>query len=70
MNPKEKSVMEMTMKASFSRAADIIDGITEQDVLDMQAHLLATGSTVANVSKVDRAMLAATHFRAIAEGKA
>jgi hypothetical protein len=65
--PSEQMVMEQTLKASFLRAADIIDRITEQDVIDAQLVLHREGiSKFEDLWRVDRAMLAAAHFRAIA----
>lgn len=65
----EDQAMRMTMKASFLRAADIIDRITANDVLNAQAHLLATGTSLEKAARLDRAHLAAAHFRAIAAGE-
>jgi len=69
LSPDEELVMRMTSKAAFLRAADIIDGITQDDVLNMQARLLATGSSLDAVAGIDRATLAAAHFRACANGE-
>jgi len=64
----EKQAINMTYKATMLRAAEIIERITPDDVLEAQAVLLASGSTLEQVAKIDRAMLAATHLRACAEG--
>lgn len=66
----EKSIMEMTFKASFLRAAAIIDKITQDDVLEMQAKLLAEGAALEQVSRIDRAHLAVAHLKACADGSA
>lgn len=65
----EEATMKATFKATMLRAARIVERITEDDVLEAQAQLLATGSTLEQVARIDRAMLAATHLRACAEGK-
>lgn len=64
----EEEVMKMTFKASMLRAADIIDRITPDDVLTAQAQLLREGNGLVKVARLDRAMLAAAHLRAYAEG--
>ncbi len=46
------------------RCADIISRITEADVLEAQAVLLASGVSLDKVAKIDRAMLAEKHIRA------
>lgn len=66
----EETVMRATFKATMLRAADIIDRITDADVLEMQARGLAEGMTLEQVGRIDRAVLAAAHFRAIVENKA
>lgn len=63
MTAENKRIMEMTTKAALLRAADIIDKITADDVLDMQAKLLAEGVSLENVAKLDRAMVASAHLR-------
>lgn len=70
LNADEEQAMRMTFKATMIRAADIIDRITSDDVLEYQAMLLASGSTLEQVAKVDRALVASCHLRACAEGKA
>lgn len=67
LSPAEEAMMKMTFEVSMRRAADIIDHITEMDVLDMQRELLRTGSPMSKVCRMDRAMLAAAHLRACAE---
>ncbi len=65
----EENVMRMTFTTTMLRAAQIIEKITEGDVLDMQAMLLSEGASLEKVARVDRAMVAAAHLRACAEGK-
>lgn len=67
---EEKAACRATFKATMLRAAEIIERITADDVLLAQAEVLATGSTLEQVAKIDRAMLAATHLRACANGTA
>lgn len=62
----EKKVMHMTVKSTLLRAADIIEHITDGDVLDMQAKMLRQGVSLTKVAKLDRAMIAAAHLRAVA----
>lgn len=69
LTESEQWTMDATLKASFTRAADIIDHITQSDVLEAQAALLATGTSLEKVARLDRAHLAAAHFRAIAAGE-
>ena len=70
LNLAEEEVMKYTFKATMLRAADIIDKITESDVLEQQAMGLRTGMSLHQVSRIDRAMVAAAHLRMCAEGKA
>jgi hypothetical protein len=61
---------EVVMKTTFMlRCADIIDHMTDDDVLAKQLDLLREGMTLAQVSRLDRAMLASAWFRLCAEGK-
>lgn len=69
LSPSEQNIMRITFNTVMLRAADIIDGITENDVVDAQAQMLAEGKTLEQVSRIDRAMLAACHLRACAKGK-
>ena len=66
----EDAIMRTTFKACFLRAASIVDKITADDVLDMQARLLAEGATLEQVARIDRATLAVVHLKACAEGTA
>jgi hypothetical protein len=66
LSSEERYVMRITFKVAMIRAAEIVESITAGDVLDMQARLLAKGISLENVAKLDRAMLGATHLRAIA----
>ena len=43
-------------------------GANLKGVEEAQIELLSTGSTVENVTKIDRAMLASNHLRALAMG--
>lgn len=70
LSSDEEITMKATSKATMLRAADIIDKITADDVLEMQARLLREGSTLEKVAKVDRAMVAAAYLRLCAQGKA
>jgi hypothetical protein len=65
----EVSVMNATFKATMLRAAAIVEGITDDDVLEAQRQLLGEGVAPDKVTKVDRAHIAASHLRASAEGK-
>ncbi len=70
LSPNENVTMRATFKATMLRAADIIDKITEDDVLEQQARGLREGMTLQQVSKIDRAMLASAYLRLCAAGKA
>lgn len=61
--------MREMVKATLLRAADIIDRITDSDVLEQQALLLASGCSLEQVSKLDRARIASAHLRLCASGK-
>lgn len=65
----EELTMKATFKATMLRAADIIDRITADDVLAQQAEGLRQGMTLAEVSRIDRAMVAAAHLRLCAAVK-
>lgn len=69
LSADEDLVMQATFKAAFLRAADIVDKITADDVLAMQAALLADGATLEQVARIDRATLAVAHLRACAQGE-
>lgn len=58
--------MQATLRAAMKRAADIIDGISEDDVLVAQQMMLSEGVSLAAVTKIDRALLASCHLRACA----
>lgn len=60
---EENSVMRATFKLAMLRAADIIDKITEDDVLEQQARGLREGMKLEQVAKMDRAMIASTYLR-------
>jgi hypothetical protein len=66
LNADEENVMKMTLKSAMLRAAEIVERITESDVVDAQEQMLSEGVSLEKVAKVDRAMLAAAHLRAIA----
>lgn len=55
------------IKATLLRAADIIGKITQDDVTELQALLLAHGNTLEQVARVDRAMVAVARLRAMAK---
>lgn len=63
LSTAEELVMKQTFKAALLRAANIIDEITDDDVLAAQVTLVREGVSLINVSKVDRAMLASAHLR-------
>ena len=69
LSDNEEIVMKATFKATMLRCADIIDHMTDDDVLAKQLDLLREGMTLAQVSRLDRAMLASAWFRLCAEGK-
>jgi hypothetical protein len=70
LSAAEEAIMRQTFRATMLRAAEIIERITQDDVLEAQAQVLAAGVALEKVAKVDRALLAATHLRACADGKA
>jgi len=70
LSPGEEEVMKMTFKAAMLRAADIVDHITANDVLEAQAQMLRDGVPLSKVHRLDRAMIASAHLRLCAEGKA
>lgn len=65
----ERAIYNATLKASFLRAAAIIDKITQADVEHAQVEMVSRGASLLQASKVDRALLASTHLRAIANGE-
>jgi len=67
LSDEEEAVMKTTFKATMLRAADIIEKITQKDVLDKQAELLRGGMTLERVARLDRAMVAAAYLRLLAE---
>jgi hypothetical protein len=70
LSPEENAIMRATFRATMLRAADIIDKITQDDVLEQQARGLREGMTLQQVSKMDRAMIASAYLRLCAAGKA
>lgn len=68
LSPDEEMVMRATFKAAMLRAADIIENITEDDVLTLQAQMLRDGVKLDVVARIDRAMVACAHLRACAAG--
>ena len=66
----EERVLRHTFKAAMLRAAVIVENISTNDVLDMQAALLTTGTPLQDVARIDRAMVAVAHLRACAENGA
>lgn len=66
--PEQKQIRALTTKLTLERAAEIIDKITLDDVVTSQAQLLQMGNTLTEVSKLDRALIASAHFRALAKG--
>ena len=69
LSDNEEIVMKATFKATMLRCADIIDHMTNDDVLAKQLDLLREGVTLTQISRLDRAMLAAAWFRLCADGK-
>jgi hypothetical protein len=66
----EKQIKEITKictRQCMIRAADIIDHLTEDDVLSHQAALLGSGVPLEKMARVDRALVASCMFRAMAE---
>jgi hypothetical protein len=70
LTPAENSIMKATARAAMLRAAEIIDKITEDDVLEQQARGLREGMNLEQVAKIDRAMVASAYLRVCAERKA
>jgi hypothetical protein len=70
LSPDDNMVMRATFKATMLRAADIIDKISEDDVLQAQTRGLSEGMTLQQVSRIDRAMVASAYLRLCASGKA
>lgn len=66
LSPAEEAVMKHAFAVTMKRAAEILDAITEDDVLGAQRVLLTEGMTLVQVAKLDRAMLGAAHLRACA----
>ena len=64
----EQLVLEATY-AAFRRAAWVIERITESDVDEMRVRCLRNGSTLEQVSRIDRATIAAAYLRECADGK-
>lgn len=70
LSADEEMVMKQSFKAPMLRAAAIIDGITNDDVMEAQAILFGSGVPIGKLHAVDRAMVAASYFRACAVGMA
>jgi hypothetical protein len=68
LSPAEEAIMKHTFKVTMLRAADIIDRITNDDVMDAQTTLFSEGMSLGKLAKIDRAMLAANYLRACAQG--
>ncbi len=68
LSPSEETVMRESFAATMLRAAAIIDGITNADVMEAQAILFGSGCKLSDLAKLDRAMLAASYLRACAAG--
>lgn len=66
LSPAEEAMMKHTFAVTMKRAAEVIDAITDDDVLDAARVLLAEGMSLAQVAKIDRAMLGSAHLRACA----
>lgn len=64
----EDEIMRESFRATMLRAADIIDHITQDDVAEAQMVLFASGATLHEVSKIDRALVGSCHLRACAAG--
>lgn len=64
LSPAEEWAMKEAFRKTMLRCADIIARITDDDVLEAQAVLLADGVSFDRVAKIDRAMLADKHIRA------
>lgn len=66
LTERENVVRDQTFKVAMLRAAEVIERITLDDVLEMQAQLLAEGVSLEQVAKLDRASVAVAHLRAFA----
>jgi hypothetical protein len=66
LSPAEDAMMRMAFTATMKRAADVIDAITDGDVLDAQQALLQDGMALTLVARIDRARLGCAHLRACA----
>lgn len=66
LTPGEEQVMRDTFQAAMLRAAAIIDAITQDDVADAQAAMFAQGVRLADLTKIDRALIASCHLRSCA----
>jgi hypothetical protein len=62
-----KEITKRCTRLCMIRAADVIDGLTEEDVLSHQAALMASGVPLEKLARVDRALVASCIFRAMAE---
>jgi hypothetical protein len=69
LSPAEEAIMKATFKATMLRAADIIERITDDDVLEKQRDLINSGMPLFKAACLDRAHLAAAWLRLCAEGK-
>jgi hypothetical protein len=63
----EEIVLHATFKETMMRAAEILDHITDSDVQDAQMAMHAQGVSLAQLAKIDRAMIGAAHLRACAQ---
>ena len=66
LSAAEEAAMKATFKATMLRAADILDWISDDDVLNQQAKLLASGMSLEKVARLDRARVGANYLRACA----
>jgi hypothetical protein len=64
MTPNERAVMAAAVKATLLRAAEIINGITLDDVREAQVEMFSRGCSLLECSRVDRAIIAAAHLKA------
>lgn len=70
ISAEETRIMQFTFRTTMLRCADIIDKISQSDLLDAQAALLRDGASLETVAKCDRAAVASAYFRTLAQQNA
>ena len=68
LTPEEQMMMNLAVKTTMLRAADVIEKITERDVEAMQVEMFMSGVSLNECETINRLTLAANYLRYCAEG--